>query len=140
MAVGDWQAEETLYQGGPAIIGSLGRLLICICTLGIAYLWFWLKDSHIKYLVTSQRVVVERGIFNRVIDTVELYRVDDIELGKPFSQRLFGTGNITLVTSDRLQPVIHLQRLPLDVRELYEKLRPHIQTAKIRFKPEIMGQ
>ncbi len=141
MAVSDWSAEETtLYQGSPAIVGSLGRLLLCIVTLGLAYLWFWLKDSHIKYLITNQRVVVERGIFNRVIDTVELYRVDDIELSKPFSQRLLGTGNITLVTSDRLQPSIHLHRLPLDVRELYEKLRPHIQEAKLRFKPEIMGQ
>jgi hypothetical protein len=44
-----------------------------------------------------------------------------------------------LITSDRLQPTIHLQRLPLDVRELYEKLRPHIHEAKLRFKPEITG-
>jgi uncharacterized membrane protein YdbT with pleckstrin-like domain len=131
--------EEILYQGQPSVVGSLGRFLICIFTLGLGYLWFWIRTRHIKYLITSQRVVVERGIFNRIIDTIELYRVDDIELTKPFSQRLFGTGNITLITSDRLQPTIHLQRLPLDVRELYEKLRPHIHEAKLRFKPEITG-
>ena len=87
--------EEILYQGQPSVVGSLGRFLICIFTLGLGYLWFWIRTRHIKYLITSQRVVVERGIFNRIIDTIELYRVDDIELTKPFSQRLFGTGNIT---------------------------------------------
>jgi len=80
--------EEILYQGQPSVVGSLGRFLICIFTLGLGYLWFWIRTRHIKYLITSQRVVVERGIFNRIIDTIELYRMDDIELTKPFSQRL----------------------------------------------------
>jgi uncharacterized membrane protein YdbT with pleckstrin-like domain len=140
MSAGDWIAEETLYKGCPAVVGSLGRLLICIGTLGLGYLWFWLREGNVKYLITNQRVVVERGIFNRITDAVELYRVDDVELSKPFGQRLLGTGNMTLVTSDRLQSVMVLRRLPLDVRELYEKLRPHIQEAKLRFKPEMMGQ
>ncbi|MFN3926259.1 MAG: PH domain-containing protein [Pseudanabaenaceae cyanobacterium] len=140
MALGDDLVEETLYKGKPAIAGSVWRWLIWVLTLGLGYLWFWLRDGQTEYLITNQRVVVERGLFNRKIDTVELYRIEDIEIEKPFAQRLVGTGNITLVTSDRLQPNLELKRLPLDVRELYEKLRPCIQSAKLRFRPEIMGQ
>jgi len=125
--------ERILFKGHPAVIGSVTRLLISIFTLGIGAIWFWLKSVNTQYLITSQRIVIETGIFSREIETLEIYQIDDIHLDKPLNQRMMGSGNIVLLTSDISAPKILLDRLPLDVRELYEQMRPCIQQARFRF-------
>ena len=125
--------ERILFKGHPAVIGSVTRLLISIFTLGIGAIWFWLKSVNTQYLITSQRIVIETGIFSREIETLEIYQIDDIHLDKPLNQRMMGTGNIVLLTRDVSAPKILLDRLPIDVRELYEQMRPCIQQARFRF-------
>lgn len=123
-------SETVLYEGHPALIGSVGRLLLAIATLGIGAIYFWLESNTTNYLITSQRIVIETGLFSKKIATLELYLVNDIELEKPFGQRLLGTGNLTLIGQDQTNPVVNLVRLPLDVRQLYEKLRQSVESAK----------
>lgn len=126
--------ERILFKGNPAVIGSVTRLLIAIFTLGIGAIWFWLKSINTQYLITSQRIVIEVGVFSKNIDTLEIYQVDDIQLEKPLNQRIMGTGNLMLVTRDHTTPQVLLERLPIDVRELYEQMRPCIQQARFRFR------
>ncbi|MEI6427110.1 MAG: PH domain-containing protein [Pseudanabaena sp. ELA607] len=123
-------SEITLFQGNPAVIGSLGRLLAVIFSLGIMGLWYWLKSINTKYLITSERIVVEKGILSQRIETVEIYQIDDIELDKPFGQRIMGTANMRLFTRDVSAPTLVLERLPVDIRQLYEQMRSFIQDAR----------
>ncbi len=124
------QPERIIFDGHPAMIGSLQRFGLVVITLGIAAAYFWIKVRNTHYLITSQRIVVEEGWLSKKIHTVEIYLIDDIELEKPFGQRVMGTGNILLLTQDKTTPRLHLSRLPLDVRKLYEQLRPAIEEAK----------
>lgn len=126
--------ERILFKGHPAVIGSVTRLLVAVFTLGIGALWYWLKSINTQYLITSQRIVIEVGIFSRNIETLEIYQIDDIQLEKPLNQRIMGTGNMFLITRDISAPRILLERLPIDVRELYEQMRPCIQEARFRFR------
>jgi uncharacterized membrane protein YdbT with pleckstrin-like domain len=125
--------ERILFKGHPAVIGSVTRLLISIFTLGIGAIWFWLRSINTKYLITSQRIVIERGVFSKDIETLEIYQVDDIQLEMPFNQRIMGTGNMLLLTRDISAPKLLLNRLPINVRELYEQMRPCVQQARFRF-------
>ncbi|MBD2188636.1 PH domain-containing protein [Pseudanabaena mucicola] len=125
--------ERILFKGHPAVIGSVTRLLVSVFTLGIGALWYWLRSINTQYLVTSQRIVIERGIFSREIETLEIYQIDDMQLEKPLNQRIMGTGNIKLLTRDISAPKLFLERLPVDVRALYEQMRPCIQQARFRF-------
>ncbi len=125
--------ERILFKGHPAVIGSVTRLLASIFSLGIAGFWYWLQSINTQYLITSQRIVIETGIFSKEIETLEIYQVDDIHLEKPLNQRLMGSGNMVLLTRDLSTPKIRLSRLPVDVRELYEQMRPCIQEARLRF-------
>ena len=125
--------ERILFKGHPAVIGSVTRLLVSIFTLGICTIWYWLQSINTQYLITSQRIVIERGVFSKDIETLEIYQVDDIQLEKPLNQRIIGTGNMLLLTRDISAPKILLERLPIDVRELYEQMRPCIQQARFRF-------
>jgi uncharacterized membrane protein YdbT with pleckstrin-like domain len=126
--------EQVFFNGRPAAIGSVSRLFFSIITLGLVGLWFWLKNINTRYLITSQRIVIETGLFSQTTDAIELYLIEDVQLEKPFGQRLMGTGNMILITQDVGSPKVHLERLPLDVRQLYERLRPFIQKGRQRYR------
>ena len=78
--------------------------------------------------------MIETWIFSRAIETLEIYQIDNIHLEKPLNQRIMGSGNMLLITRDLSAPKILLERLPIDVRELYEQMRPCIQEARFRFR------
>ncbi|PYL32712.1 MAG: hypothetical protein DMF35_07785, partial [Verrucomicrobia bacterium] len=45
------------------------------------------------YELTSERLKMREGVFSKVTDTLELYRVKDIETQQPFVYRLCGIEN-----------------------------------------------
>jgi hypothetical protein len=57
------------------------------------------------------------------MEQVDLYRISDYTVERPFGQRLVGTGNILLKTFDKTTPEVALGGLKTDVIALYEKLR-----------------
>jgi len=128
------ESEIELFDGGPAVIGSLSRLFWVVVTLGLAALYFWLESANIRYRITSQRILIESGWFQKQIDTIEFYTIDDIQMTKPLGQRLLGTGNMLLITRDKTNPEVHLVRIPTNVTALYERMRPYIEDAKYRHR------
>src|SRR5438132_1354523 len=75
------------------------------------------------YKITSQRLVVERGVFSKRMEQVDLYRVVDYIVERPFGQRIMGTGNIVLEAMDKTTPEIRIDGVKTDVVALYERLR-----------------
>lgn len=116
-------AEELIFQGHPAAIQSIAGVLLAILTLGLSALVAWLQARGTHYKITSQRICVERGIFGKRMEQVDLYRVVDYVVDKPFSQRLVGTGNLVLETMDKTTPEIRIEGVRTDVTALYERLR-----------------
>ena len=66
----------------------------------------------LRYHITNHRVQDECGIFIRKVDNLELSRVLDIQLTQPLVLRLFGCGNITLISTDQSSPRKILYGLP----------------------------
>ena len=115
--------EELLYEGRPALIQGFGGLLLAILTLGISLLVAWLRTRSILYKITSQRVVIETGMFSKRMEQIDLYRVVDYVVERPLGQRMLGTGNIVLEAMDKTTPEIRIQGVKTDVVALYERLR-----------------
>jgi uncharacterized membrane protein YdbT with pleckstrin-like domain len=128
----DATKEDLLFEGHPALLISVGRLLVAILTAGLALLYFWLVSRSTHYRVTSQRIVVETGILNKRLDQIDLYRIHDYVVERPLAQRMMGTGNISLSTQDRSTPAIQLKGLATDVVQLYERLRRATEEEKRR--------
>lgn len=122
--------EHVLFEGSPAAIGTLGEALLACLTLGLAALYFWIRARSTQYKLTNRRVVVEHGIFSKRLEQIDLYRVVDYVVERPFGQRLLGTGNLVLSTTDRTTKEIRVERVRTDVRELYERLREATETDK----------
>ena len=123
-------AEQLLFEGGPAVIRSVGVLLLCVLTVGLALVYFWLKTRAKHYRITTQRIVIESGIFSKRLEQVDLYRITDYTVERPFFQRIMGTGNILLEAMDKTTPHIKLLGLKTDVVKLYEALRVATETSK----------
>ena len=74
------ETEKALFTGHPAVIYSAWQWIVVVLTLGIAWIFYWLKSLATTYEITSQRVRVERGIFSKVKDSIELFRIDHFDL------------------------------------------------------------
>jgi uncharacterized membrane protein YdbT with pleckstrin-like domain len=124
--------ERVLFEGRPALLPTVGAWLLTLLTVGLALIGYWLKQRKSRYKLTSQRVVVEHGIFSQRMEQVDLYRIKDYVVERPFWQRLVGNGNLIVETSDTTTPRIHLRALPVDVVALYEALRQATEAEKAR--------
>ena len=124
--------EELIFAGRPAVIQGLGGLLLAILTLGVSALVMWVKTRGTLYKVTSQRVVIEEGVFSKRMEQIDLYRIVDYVVERPFGQRLMGTGNIVLEAMDKTTPELRIDGVKTDVVALYERLRYCTEQEKKR--------
>jgi hypothetical protein len=124
--------EETLFEGRPAVIGSLGALLLVVLTVGLAAIYFWIRSLGTRYRITSQRVVVETGLFGKRVDQLDLYRIVDFVIERSFGQRVMGTGTILIDAMDKTSPVTRIDGIRANVMGLYERMRAASETEKQR--------
>lgn len=124
--------EEVFFEGRPAVVPSLGVLLIVILTLGLWLVPRWWRSLGCHYRVTSRRVVVETGVLSKRLEQIDLYRINDYTVERPFLQRLMGTGSILLKTMDKTTPELDIRGIKTDVVALYEKLRQATEADKSR--------
>jgi uncharacterized membrane protein YdbT with pleckstrin-like domain len=124
--------EEVYFEGRPALVPSAGVLLLVILTLGLWLLPRWWSTLGCHYRLTSRRVVVETGVLSKKLEQVDLYRINDYTVERPFSERLMGTGNLVLDTMDKTAPRLEIRRIKTDVVALYEKLRRAPEIDKSR--------
>ena len=126
------EPERTLFAGNPALLPSVFSLLLTILTVGLAAIYYWLRQKHTHYKITTERVVVETGLFSKRMDQIDIYRINDYVVERPFSQRIMGTGNLVVTAMDKSNPQLRIAGLRTDVRALYEQLRHATENEKRR--------
>lgn len=124
--------EEVLFDGYPALLPTLGAWAIAVLTVGLGVVYFALRRKSVHYRVTTQRIVIERGLLSKRMDQLDVYRITDYSVELPFAQRLVGTGNLVLKSMDPTTPEVRLEALATDVRGLYENLRRATEIEKQR--------
>lgn len=91
----------------------------------------WFTNRATSYELTSQRLRIHRGILNRRLDELELYRVKDYVMDQPLFLRLLGLGNLTLLSSDASTPTVAITAIA-GVESVREKLRNAVQSERDR--------
>ncbi|MEA3207529.1 MAG: hypothetical protein QOE70_586 [Chthoniobacter sp.] len=125
-------AEETLWQGTSSQIKNLGAFVLCILVLPIPWaIYRWLAVKTTTFRLTTERLITERGILNKTIDTLELYRVRDLQVTQPFFQRLFGLQTIHLLTADTSTPSVVIDHVPNSLG-LADKFRAQVEESRMR--------
>ena len=90
--------EAVLFEGRRALVPSISVLLLAIVTLGLWLIPRWWHRSSKLYRVTTRRIVVETGVLSKRLEQIDLYRIADYTVDRPFGQRMLGTGNLLLKT------------------------------------------
>ena len=124
--------EEVLFEGRPALVPSVGTLLLAILTLGCWLLVRWYRTVGQNYRITTRRIVVESGVLSKKLEQIDLYRIADYTVDRPFGQRLLGTGNLLLKTFDKTTPQLDVRDIKTDVVALYERVRAATEAEKAR--------
>jgi uncharacterized membrane protein YdbT with pleckstrin-like domain len=130
------EVERPIFVGNPAVIYSLSQWVIVVVTIGIAYLVFLVKSRSVTYTLTTQRIQIERGLFSTVRASVELFRMDDFDIHRPFGMRILGYCELHVRSSDPdlsevvLRGIPNLEALSDQLREcsLRERTRRKITT------------
>ena len=130
----DYEPEEELWEGGYSakdLVGTwvmlaLGSVALLILPLFIEFLalkvsvvlivvgWLvgavlygWRRFS-VHYELTSQRFIHQTGILTRNTDRIEVIDIDDVSFTQGPVQRMLGVGRITITSSDRSHPLLHM--------------------------------
>jgi uncharacterized membrane protein YdbT with pleckstrin-like domain len=127
-------AEETVWRGTSSQWKNFGLYILCglFCWLVVPIfiaLARYLQTKNKVYELTTERIKITEGIFSKATDTLELYRVKDLETHQPFLYRLVGIENVHLNTSDASSPFILIQAIPHAVA-LTDKIRNQVEVIR----------
>jgi len=100
-------------------------LVLPLFTAAVRYL----QTKTKVYELTTERIKISEGVLSKVTDTLELYRVKDLEMRQPFLYRLVGIENVQLNTSDTASPFVLIQAVPGRVG-LADKIRNQVEIIR----------
>lgn len=139
-------SEEVLWKGSPSQLLNLvkhGLALVVAVAIGVGGFFFppawfllplpllWMLWNYLTvrcrvYELTNERLRLYEGVLNQKIDEIELYRVKDTTMERPFWLRIFGLAVLTLDTSDRSHPKVKIEAIA-DAQNVREKLRKQVE-------------
>jgi len=127
-------SEEVVWRGTSSQWKNFGVYLLCglFCWLIVPICFALARYLQTKckiFELTTQRLKITSGLFTKVTETLELYRVKDIETRQPFLSRLVGVENVQMNTSDTSSPFVFIEAVPSSVG-LADKLRNQVEIIR----------
>ena len=96
--------------------------------------------SFTKYMLSEDRLFVEKGFLNSELNEEQLYRIRDVKVTRSLGQRLFGLGTVTVFSSGD-ETVLASIKDPIEVKEEIVRLVEEARKKhNIRASEMLMGQ
>lgn len=113
-------------------LAGWATLLLCLVGVGLIIILIkWIANLATTYEVTSDRLILHKGILSKSIDEIELYRVKDVRIDFTIINQMADIGTITITSSDETT-----REAPLVIRDVdhararREQLRDLVNTAR----------
>ncbi len=100
------------------VLGGLGLATIVVLILLIKIIR--LKMTY--YEVTAERIEWERGIFDRKVDNLDMFRIIDLKMRRSIFDVVLGIGTVALITTDKTDPEFVFEKVR-DCRLLYDVIK-----------------
>ncbi len=138
-------ATQVLWRSSPSQFVNAKCYLLCgvlVWTVFPIFVMFWryLKVKSIKYTLTEEILEIEEGVFNKTSTHIELYRIKDYIIKEPFLMRIFGLGDLEIITSDKtvddltLYAIKDPKGVKEDIRDIVEKRRDEKGVKEVDFR------
>jgi uncharacterized membrane protein YdbT with pleckstrin-like domain len=130
---GAWQ-EDVIWEGGPTWRAWAGRwiagwVLLPVVVGAFLLLSVWIRMRSRRWKLTSRRIEIETGLFSKRVDTLELWRVRDVEFRQSLMDRITGVSSIQVTAHDGSLPALDIRGLPGD-RSIYDRLMSAVMQAR----------
>jgi membrane protein YdbS with pleckstrin-like domain len=127
-------AEEIVWRGTSSQWKNFWVYLLCglFCWLIVPIFFalaYYLQTRCKMFELTTQRLKITSGVFTKVTETLELYRVKDIETRQPFFSQLVGIENVQMTTSDASSPFVLIEAVPSSIG-FADKLRNQVEIIR----------
>jgi len=111
-------ANEALAIGHYRVLAGLaiGVLVVLKLLIGI------LKLKMIYYEVCDDRIEWSRGILDRRVDNIDMFRVIDLKMRRSLLDCIFGVGTVALITTDKTDPEFVFEKVR-GCRDLYDIIK-----------------
>jgi uncharacterized membrane protein YdbT with pleckstrin-like domain len=129
-------AEEIVWRGASSQWKNFWLYVLCglFCWLIVPIfiaLWRYLQTKNKIYELTTERLKITEGVFSKTTNTLELYRVKDLEMRQPFLYRIFKVENIAVNTTDSSSPFVFLEAIPSTVG-FADKMRNKVEAVRMQ--------
>ena len=91
---------ESITLKAPFLI--LGSATTLMMLYGCLYL------SKLRFIISSEQLIVQHGIFYRKSDYIELYRIVDFSENRDILEQLFGLKTVSIYSGDRTNPKLDI--------------------------------
>ena len=91
--------ESITFKAPFLILGSATTLMMLY---GCLYL------SKLRFIISSEQLIVQHGIFYRKSDYIELYRIVDFSENRDILEQLFGLKTVSIYSGDRINPKLDI--------------------------------
>ena len=81
------------------ILGSVAMLMMLY---GCLYL------SKLQFIISSEQLIIQHGVFHRSSDYIELYRIVDFSEQRDILEQLFGLKTVSIYSGDRTNPKLDI--------------------------------
>ena len=101
------------------------RTIVALAIGAIVILILLLKAFKLKmiyYEVSTDRIEWSRGILDRRVDNVDMFRVIDLKMHRSLLDCIFGVGTVELITTDKTDPEFTFEKVN-DCRYLYDVIK-----------------
>ena len=72
--------------------------------------------------ITDKRIKIRKSVWNSGMRPVQLFRIKDLDYDEPIYWKMFGLGNVTLITSDHSDPMVIIRAIR-NARELHDLIQ-----------------
>ncbi|MHC4742326.1 MAG: PH domain-containing protein [Planctomycetota bacterium] len=114
--------EMTLEQASMVaqyrFLAGLGVICVVIAILAVKTI----RLKMIYYEVTPDRIEWSRGILDRRVDNVDMFRVIDLNLRRSLIDCIMGVGTVGLITTDKSDPEFEFEKVR-GCRVLYDAIK-----------------
>jgi uncharacterized membrane protein YdbT with pleckstrin-like domain len=126
--------EDLIWEGRPTWRAWAGRwilgwLLLPVLVGAFLLVPVWIATRSKRWRLTSRRIEVERGWLSKQIDTLELWRIRDVEFRQSVLDRLVGVASLVVTAHDDRDPVLEIRGGPAD-RAVYDRLMIAVMQAR----------
>jgi uncharacterized membrane protein YdbT with pleckstrin-like domain len=126
--------EILIWEGHPtwrawALQWIFGWILLPVIVGLFLLVPIWTRIKANRWKLTSRRIEVETGLLSKRVDTLELWRVRDVEYRQSLVDRMAGVACIFVTAHDGSQPALEIRGIPGD-RAIYDKLMAAVMDAR----------